>query len=184
MAGSEYSKLRFIDVAHSVGNFFYARYFDALSFLYGLDEGGCFVEGIEGAGVKPGVTSAEEADGEFFLLEVDFVDVGDFEFSAGRWVKVAGDVDYFRSVEVEAGNGVVGFGVFWFFFDVEDVEMLVEVDDAIAMGVFDVVAEDETAGSEVGTFFEDGGQVVAVEDVVAEDEADGFVVDEGGAEDE
>jgi hypothetical protein len=57
----------------------------------------------------------------------------------------------------------------------------VEVDNAIAFRIFDVIAKNETARGEAGPFLKEGGKVMAVKDVVAEDKADGRVIDEGSS---
>ena len=57
-------------------------------------------------------------------------------------------------------------------------EGLVELDDAVPLGVVDLVGEQLRPGLQAGRLVEHRRQVVAVEDVVAEDQADGALADE------
>ena len=64
--------------------------------------------------------------------------------------------------------------------------MLVELHDAVALGVAHVIAEDRGSGAPVppGNLLEPHGEPLAEEHVVAEDEGDTVVADESLADDE
>lgn len=58
-----------------------------------------------GAGVEPGIATAEHFDVKVAGFHVRAVDTGDFEFAARRGFDLFGDFDDTRIVEVEAGDG-------------------------------------------------------------------------------
>src|SRR5262245_5471517 len=135
------------------------------------------------AQVEPGHAAAERRDVELAVVEVRLVDVRDLQLAAVRGLEVAGDLHHLLVVEVQARDGPARPRVEWLLLYAERAEVAVELDDAVALRVVDLVGED------IGTFLEAGGageevlEVVAVEEVVAEDQAAGaageeFVPDE------
>lgn len=151
-----------------------------LGVLDGADELGGLVQALHGAGVQPRVAAAEGDDGQRPLLQVHLVERGDLELAAGRGphlVRLGGHV---ARVEVQAGDGVGALGLRWLLLDGDGTALPVELHDAEALGVVDVVAEDRGA-ARLGVL--DGArqvarQAVAVEDVVAEHERARLAVDE------
>ena len=172
------------DPALAEGDFFRAGDLEALALLDGGDELAGFEQAVVGAGVEPGVAAAHDLDVELALFEVEAVEVGDFQFTARRGLEVAGEVDDLVVVEVEAGDGVVGFGLLRFLFEAEYLAAGVELGDAVALGVMHVIGEDGGAGAALVGTAEDLVEVVAVEDVVAQHEGRVVVADEVGADDE
>ena len=138
--------------------------------LHGADELRGLVEALHGAGVQPRVAAAEGHDGQRPLLQVHLVERGDLQLAAGRRLdpmRLGGDV---ARVEVQAGYGVGALGLRGLLLDGHGPPLAVELDDAEALGVVHVVAEDRGA-ARLGVL--DGArqvarQAVAVEDVVAE----------------
>ena len=151
-----------------------------LGVLDGADELRGLVQALHGAGVQPRVAAAEGDDGQRPLLQVHLVERGDLQLAArGRLdlMRLGGDV---ARVEVQAGDGVGALGALGLLLDGDGTALAVELDDAEALGVVHVVAEDRGA-ARLGVL--DGarqvaGQAVAVEDVVAEDEGARLAGDE------
>ena len=130
------------------------------------------------AGVEPGVAAAHFLDTQRAAREVGFVDIGDFELATRRWLDVFRDVDDVLVVKVEASDGVVRARMSRLFFEAECFPLFVKFDNAVALGVADVVSENG------GTFVLRGGmlhgfcEVGAVEDVITEHEGATFACDE------
>ena len=143
-----------------------------LGVLHGADELRGLVQALHGAGVEPRVAAAEGDHGQRPLLQVHLVERGDLQLAAGRGldpVRLGGHV---ARVEVQAGDGVGALGLGGLLLDGHGPPLSVELDDAEALGVVHVVAEDRGA-ARLGVLHgarQVAGQAVAVEDVVAQDE--------------
>lgn len=141
-----------------------------LGVLDGADELRGLVEALHGAGVQPRVAAAEGDDGQRPLLQVHLVERGDLELAARRGLHLVGLGGHVARVEVQAGDRVGALGALGLLLDGDGPALAVELHDAEALGVVDVVAEDRGA-ARLGVL--DGArqvarQAVAVEDVVAE----------------
>lgn len=158
------------DVAHAVGNLFEAGDLEALTGLDGLDEGCGLQQGVVGAGVKPGVAAAHGLDVELVAREVGLVDVGDLELTARRWLYRLRDIDDVLVVEIEARHGKVGLWLGWLLLEAHGLALLVELDDAVALGVADIVGKDRRAVRLRGRALHHDSEVRAIEDIVAQDE--------------
>lgn len=151
-----------------------------LGVLHGADELRRLVQALHGAGVQPRVAAAEGDHGQRPLLQVHLVERGDLELAAGRrldLMRLGGDV---ARVEVESGDGVGALGLGGLLLDGDGPALAVELHDAEALGVIDVVAKDRGA-ARLGVL--DGarqvaGQAVAVEDVVAQHQGARLSADE------
>ena len=172
------------DPALAEGDFLGAGDLQSLALLDGGDELPGFEQAVVGAGVEPGVAATHDLDIELALFEVEAVEVGDLEFATGRRLEVAGAVDDRVVVEVEAGDGVVGFGLLRLFFEAQDLAVGVELGNAITLGVMHVVGEDGRACATLVGVAENIVEVVAIEDVVTQHEGRVVVADEVGADDE
>ena len=166
------------NVAHAIGNFFNTGDLEALAGLNGLDEGRGLQQGVVCAGVEPGVAAAHGLDVELVAREVGLVDVGDLEFTAGRRLYRLRDIDDILVVEIEARHGKVGLWLGWLFLEAHGLAFLVELDDAVALGVADVVGKDRRAVRLRGRALHHDGEVGAVEDVVAEHERTALACEE------
>ena len=166
-------------------DFFEISDHEALAILDSGDVVTGFEETGLGTGIEPGHAAGEDTDVELIAEEVLAIDVGDFEFAAGAGLEMAADIDDLRIVDVEAGDGELAFGVGRFFFEGEGLASGGEFDDAVAFGIFDLVAEDAGTG---GGFDEVEGLAkeveFSVEDVVTEDQGDGILADEFFADEE
>ena len=158
------------DVTHAVGDLFETGNLEALAGLNGLDKGCGLQQGVVGAGVKPGVAAAHGLDVKLVAREVGLVDVGNLELTACRWLNRLRDVDDVLIVEIEARHGEVGLRLCGFLFKAYGLALLVELDDAVALRVADVVGKDRRAVRLRGRALHHDGEVGAVEDVVAQDE--------------
>jgi hypothetical protein len=178
----DFNKLEKVEEATAERGFFGAADFDSGARFNGLDIGTGFVKGGAGAGVEPCKATGEFLDLKGATVEIFYVDGGDFKFTASGGLEVLGDGDHIVVIDVEAGHGVMAFWLGGFFLDGNGLAGRVELDDAVALGVMHVVAEDD------GTFFEfpeGGGESIrAVEDVVAEDERHRVAADEGFCDEE
>ena len=151
-----------------------------LGVLHGADELRGLVEALHGAGVQPRVPAAQCHHGQRPLLQVHPVERGDLQLAAGRrlnLMRLGGDV---ARVEVQAGDGVGALGALGLLLDGDGPPLAVELHDAEALGIVDVVAEDRGA-ARLGVL--DGarqvaGQAVAVEDVVAQHQGARLSADE------
>ena len=158
------------DVAHAVGNLFEAGDLEALAGLDGLDKGCGLQQGVVGAGVKPGVAAAHGLDVELVAREVGLVDVGDLELTAGRRLYCLRDIDDVLVVEIEASHGEIRLWLGWLFLEAHGLALLVKLDDAVALGIADVVGKDRRAVRLRSRALHHHSKVGAVEDVVAQDE--------------
>lgn len=151
-----------------------------LGVLHGADELRRLVQALHGAGVQPRVAAAEGHHGQRPLLQVHLVERGDLELAAGGGLDLARLGGHVARVEVESGDGVGALGLGGLLLDGDGPPLAVELNDAEALGVVHVVAEDRGA-ARLGVL--DGArqvarQAVAVEDVVAEHEGARLAGDE------
>jgi hypothetical protein len=133
--------------------------------------GSALVEQAEEVLAVPGLEELvapllEGLDLETALLEVVLVHVGDLVLAPGRGLEVAGDLDLVVVVEVDAGNGVVAARPGRLFLERDRLYVLVEFDDAVRLGIGDVIGEDRST-VDVAETFELAAESGAVEDVVA-----------------
>ena len=143
-----------------------------LGVLNGADELRGLVQALHGAGVEPRVASAEGDHGQRPLLQVHLVERGDLQLAAGRGLHPMRLGGHVARVEVQSGDGVGALGLGGLLLDGDGTALAVELHDAEALGIVDVVAEDR---GPTGLCVLDGARqvarkTVAVEDVVAEHE--------------
>lgn len=143
-----------------------------LGMLHGADELRGLVQALHGAGVQPGVATAQGDDGQRPLLQVHPVKVGNLKLAAGGGLDLMRLGGHVARVEVQAGDGVGALGANGLLLDGDGPPLRIELHDAEALRVVNVVAEDRGA-AQLGVL--DGArqvarQAVAVEDVVAEHE--------------
>ena len=141
-----------------------------LGVLHGADELRGLVQALHGAGVQPRVAAAQGHHGQRPLLQVHLVERGDLQLAAGRRLDLAGLGGDVARVEVQAGDGVGALGLGGLLLDGHGPPPRIELDDAEALGVVHVVAEDRGAAR---LCVLDGARqvarkAVAVEDVVAQ----------------
>src|SRR6266403_4204919 len=100
------------------------------------------------ARVEPRHASAHHADIELIALEIQAVDVRDFEFAALRGFEARGNFDDLIIVKIKSGDRVTRFWLLRFLFNAERLRRLsmrIELDDAVALGVVNGVSKN--AGS-------------------------------------
>lgn len=141
-----------------------------LGVLHGADELRRLVQALHGAGVEPRVPAAQGHDGQRPLLQVHLVERGDLQLASGRGLDLVRLGRHVARVEVQAGDGVGALGLGRLLLDGDGPPLAVELHDAEALGVVDVVAEDRGAAGlcVLHGARQVAGQAVAVEDVVAE----------------
>ena len=118
------------DIFLPIGDFLDAADLESLAMLDSLHEVAGLQQAFVRTGVEPGETPTENLYLEFFAFEILVVDVGDFQFAAGRRFEALGDFDDFPVVKIEADDGVVRLGTLWFFLNAEGVAVFVELDEA------------------------------------------------------
>lgn len=158
------------DVAHAVSDLFEAGDLEALAGLDGLDEGCGLQQRVVRAGIEPGIAAAHGLDVELVAREVGLVDVSNLEFTTGRWLYRLRDIDDILVVEIESRHGEIRLRLGWLLIETHGLALLVELDNAVALGVADVVGKDRRAVRLRGRALHHDGEVGAVEDVVAQDE--------------
>lgn len=151
-----------------------------LGVLHGADELRGLVQALHGAGVQPRVAAAQRHHGQRPLLQVHLVERGDLQLPAGRGLHPMRLGGHVARVEVQSGDGVGALGLGGLLFDGDGPALAIELHDAEALGVIDVVAEDRGPAR---LCVLDGArqvarQAVAVEDVVAEHQGARLAVDE------
>lgn len=141
-----------------------------LGVLHGADELRGLVQALHGAGVQPRVAAAEGDHGQRPFLQVHLVERGDLQLASGRRLNLMRLGGHVARVEVESGDSVGALGLRGLLLDGDGPALAVELHDAEALGVVDVVAEDRGAAGlcVLHGARQVAGQAVAVEDVVAE----------------
>ena len=158
------------DPAVLPGDLLWHGHGQVLGVLHGADELRGLVQALRGAGVQPRVPAAQGHDGQRPLLQVHLVERGDLQLAAGRGLHPMGLGGDVARVEVQAGDGVGALGALGLLLDGDGPPLAVELHDAEALGVVDVVAEDRGPPrlGVLDSARQVAGQAVAVEDVVAE----------------
>ena len=151
-----------------------------LGVLHGTDELRGLVEALHGAGVQPRVPAAQGDHGQRPLLQVHLVERGDLQLPAGGRLNLVGLGGHVARVEVQAGDGVGTLGLGGLLLDGDGPPLRIELDDAEALGVVHVVAEDRGAARlrVLDGLLQVSAEAVAIEDVVAEHECARLAVDE------
>lgn len=166
------------DVAHAVGDLFETGDLEALAGLDGLDEGCSLQQGVVRAGIEPGIASAHGLDVKLVAREVGLVDIGDLKLTARRWLYRLRDIDDVLIVEIETRHGEIRLRLGWLLLEAHGLALLVELNDAVALGVADVVGKDcRTVRLRSRTLHHDG-EVGAVEDIIAQDERTALACEE------
>jgi hypothetical protein len=128
---------------------------------------------VVGPRIEPGEAAAEPLHMELARLHVVAVDIGDLELAAGRGLDRRGDIDHVRPVEIEPGRRPVRLRQPSVFLDRDRALLLVELDDAVALGIVDPIGEDGGAGRELAGLLQDLAEPMAEEEIVAETRAAG-----------
>ena len=134
-----------------------------------------------GSCVQPGEALSQKFYVELFVFQVDSVEVGDLVLAAGGGFEVLGVLDDAAVVEIQSGHAVVALGMLGFFLDGNGISVFVKLNNAEALGVIDIVAEDSGALA-VFRLLHGGAESlpesVAGKDIVAQDHGGGFSVNE------
>lgn len=172
------------DPAIAPGDLFRAGDPEALPPLQRGDELARIEQRIVGAGVEPRIAAPHALDGERAGVEIEAVEVGDLELAARRGAQRAGVLDDARVVVIEPRHRVAGAWRGRLLLERQGPAAGVELDDAVPLGVADMVGEDRGARGPRPDPGQQFGHRVAEEDVVAENQRGRRVADEIGAEDE
>ena len=123
-----------------------------------------------GTGVEPCEAASQRLHLQLAILEEALVHCGDLQLTACRRLDRSSYIDDFVGVEVQADDGIVGFGLGRLLLDAEAVAIGVELSHAVALRVADPIAEHRRFVlllCSANGFVEHGLETVAVEDVVA-----------------
>lgn len=164
-------------------NFFEAGDLVALALFNGFNELRGFQKTFVGASVEPGEAPAQLFYVQLTLFQVGTINAGNFQFAPVAGFYLFGDLDHTVVVEIEAGYGVVGFGMFWLFFDRDSALVFIELHHPEAFWIFYLIAEYGGAFSTLCGLFQLWSETLAVEDVVAQHQAHTVVTDEFFADD-
>ena len=163
------------------------RHRQILGALNSAHELGGLKEALHGAGVQPGVATAESLNRELARLQVHAVEIGDLVLASGGRDDRRGPLAHVAGIEVEAGHGIVRLGALGLLLDGDGVVLPVELHHAEALRVVDAVAEDRGALPRLGARHgaaQAPRQAVAVEDVVAQDQGAGLAARKVVSDDE
>src|SRR5581483_5458794 len=142
-------------------------------------DGGDVIPGFEQTGlsarVQPGHSTAEQLHMQGTFLEVEQVQIGDFQFVArGRLERLA-EIDHARVVNIKAGNGKLCLRSLRLFLETDYAAIAVELHHAVAFRIAHLVAENARAVFDRERFPEK--IEFPVKDVIAENEAGPGIAD-------
>ena len=135
-------------------------------------------------GVEPRDAAAEQLDVQLSPGEVGPVDVRDLELTAGRGLKLTGDVEHPVVIEVQPRQRVARARCGGLLLDGKRAPALVQLHYAVTVGVAHVVREHRRAAGPRGRRAQHLGQAMTEEDVVPEDERDAVAPGELPPDDE
>src|SRR5690625_783962 len=167
-----------IDPAEPVGNLLGHGDLQPLARLNSFHEVGCLQQTVGRTGVQPGHAPAQRLDVQKAMFQVLAVQVSYLQLPTRRGPEFAGEVDRPLVIEVQAGDGKWRLGRRGFLLDADGAAAFVELDDAVAFRVPDVVAEHGGALALLVDALQYAGQAAAVEDVVAQYQRNRPAVDE------
>jgi len=141
------------------------------------------VERVESAGVQPGRATFEYLDPKPAPVEVGTVHVGDLVLTTRGRLESSRYLEHVVVVEVQPRDGETAPRSVGLLLQRECHPVFVELDDAIGLGVADVVGEHGSA-VEVAEALQLPTEPGPVEEVVAQNQGRGLVADEVGADHE
>lgn len=166
------------------GDFFQAGDLQSLAFLDRPDKLPGLHQRFVRPRIQPGMAAAQTLHRQLPSFQVGGVHGGDLQFAPGRGLHPPRDLHHLIIVEVEAGDGVIGFGALRFFFDGERVAILVKFHHAEALRVADVVAEDGRAALPGSRAPEQPPEIGPVKDVIPQNQRHRVLPDKIFADDE
>ena len=123
------------------GNFFGVGHLQALAFLQDGNKASPLQQAVVRTGIEPGVTADHDFHVELALLQVAPIDICDFQLATRRRVDAGSNVSHLAIVEIQAGQGVIALGCFWFFLDGDRAFVGIEFDHAVTLGVVHMVGK-------------------------------------------
>ena len=130
-----------IDPAVHVGDLFRHGDVDAGVGFYGADKFSGFVEGVHRAGIEPGVAAAQGDYIQISFFKIDLIEICDLKLASRGGLhlfRVFADV---LVIEIETRHSVVRLRMGGFLLDGLGTPFFVEVNDAEALRIVDVVAK-------------------------------------------
>src|ERR1017187_1918762 len=177
-------KHRAVDPAVAPGDLLQARDLQALPMLDHVDKVGGVEQGAVRSCVQPRRAASENLDMKPSGLEIDAVQVGDFQFSAlGRLegARIGNDI---AVVEIDAWNRKIRLWAGGLFLQRKDPSIRREFHDAVGLRIGHVVTEDGRPVGALGRALERPDEVVPVKQIVAKDQGGGRVADKPGPDQE
>src|ERR1051325_1601620 len=160
-----------IDQPEVIRHLLGARDLQPLPQLHGLDEVRRLQQRFLRAGVEPRVAAAELLDAQLAALEVDAVQIGDLQLAARRRLQRRRELRRAMIVEVPPRHREVRARLLRLFFDADRARLIVELDDAVALGVEHAIREDGRSVARGGGAPKRLRESMTIKDVVAEDDA-------------
>ena len=94
-----------------------------------------------GAGVEPGKAALEIFHIKLAFFKIEAVEIGDLQFAARRRLQPGCQFHHLVVVKIQAGDGMVRFWLDGFLLQPDRPPVLVELDDAILLGMIDPVGK-------------------------------------------
>ena len=131
-----------VDPALVEGDLLQGRDLGALAGLDGAHKVRRIHQGVHGAGIQPGIAPPQQLHVQGAVLQIEAVQVGDLQLAPGAGLHPLGEVHHPVVVEIQPRDAVVALGMLGLLLHGDDLSGFVELHDAEALGVVDVVAED------------------------------------------
>src|SRR5258708_2735867 len=118
------------------------------------------------------------------MLNIGYVNIGDLELSPSGGPKGGRNVCNNAIVEVQSRDRVMRFGRYWFLFDAKRLTIAIELYDAVALRVGDVVRENCGPRNLKCSPLDCVAKATSVKDVIPENKRRRIVPDEVASDDE
>src|SRR5208283_1132505 len=169
-----FEQLCFIDITEMVCYFFETCGFESLSFLNSRDKFSRIKQALVGTRIEPRIPSAHKLHPEFAELQISVVHIRNFQLTPRRGSDSLCNRDNIIIIEIESGDGIVGFGLFRLFFYGQYRSVAVELNHPIALRISHVISEyrcSRLCADLVHGFLEHISKAMAVENIVAKNQA-------------
>ena len=175
---------RLIDPAVHVGDLLRHGDVDAGASLYGADEFSGFVKGVHRAGIEPSVAAPQDDYIQISFLEIDLIEICDLKLTSRGGLHLFRVFADILIVEIETCHGVVRFRMGRLLLDGLGTAFFIEVDNAEALRIVDVVAKNSGPFRAGVGFFQVLCEACTVEDVIPQYHRAGLPIDELFSQDE
>ena len=134
---------------------------------------------LVGAGVQPGHAAPQQLHAQRAALQIDVVDGRNLQLPPGGGGDALRDGDHIVVIEVEAGDGVIGFWALRLLLNGENASLLVELYHSKGLGIGHVIAENRSPALHSGGSLQNAAEMASVKNVVPQNQAHMVPADEG-----